>query len=97
MSSRRTVPLAINGQNTSPASMVFPNPTSSATSQRVGHVAKTRRQTHNWCGSNAMREVERTPHVSFTDSMAAACARVPLRSGNATAKRRSPGEEQRRP
>ena len=76
MSSRRTVPLAINGQNTSPASIVFPNPTSSATSQRVGHVAKTRRQTHNWCGSNAMREVERTPHVSFTDSMAAACARV---------------------
>ena len=26
--------------------------------------------------ANAMREVERTPHVSFTDSMAAACTRV---------------------
>ena len=43
----RDADVAINGQNTSPASMVFPNPTSSATSQRVGHVAKTLRQTHN--------------------------------------------------
>ena len=76
MSSRRTFPFAISGQNTSPASTVFPKPTSSATSQRVGHASKIRRHTHSWCGSNAIREVERTPHMSFTDSMAAAWARV---------------------
>ena len=56
--------------------MVFPSPTSSATSQRNGHSRFTVRQTHNWCGSNWTRDREKTPHCSLTDEMASAWART---------------------
>jgi hypothetical protein len=40
---RFTVPLASNGHRMRPASIVFPRPTSSATSQRAGQLSSTDR------------------------------------------------------
>ena len=80
---RRTRPLETSGVKISPASIVLPRPTSSATSQRVGHASRTRRQTHNWCGSRSTREFENTPQLSFTERMATARIRESTRAGGA--------------
>ena len=74
ISNRRTSPLDSKGHRIKPASIVLPSPTSSATSQRAGHPERTRRHTQSWWGSSAIRDREKTPHVSFTDTIAEASA-----------------------